>query len=420
MSEVSKEQREHRVRRILHVDINSYFATLLQQENPALRGRAVGVVKDEGRTCLIAVSKEAKLKGVKTACTASEARVRAPEIVLVPAAFDLYLDATRRLKGIFNRVAPTVDIFSLDEAFIDISDCERLYPDAKLCGRQIQQLIKQELGDWVTCNVGISHSRLLAKLAGEVSPKGSVTEITPDNQAAYLAEARFESVCGIGMRLERRLARLGISNPYQINFFTETELEPYVGKFWAPQLLQIARGEDSPTLAQVEGRRQQPMKSVSRSITGWQPTSDPVEIKQTLYNLCDEAAGKVRKMGMVGRHVGLYLRGSNGEKFYAHKTFPEFIRHTGHFFDLLYGELFQQPQFPVIKFAVFLSLLKPADEVARSLLPDWQKQERIYQAIDAVNDRYGLFTLRSARLANFEIIRPEVTGFLGDKVYHGL
>ena len=415
-------------KRILHVDINSYFATILQQENPNLRNRPIGVVKDKGRTCIIAASKEAKKLGIRTGSLASEARFKAPELLLVPARFAIYLDCTRRLKRIFSDLAPTVDIFSLDEAFIDITDCSNIYPDAEAFARQIQAQIKLQLGEWVTCNVGISYTRLLAKLASEVSPKGSVTTINSENRDGYLSQASFSDICGVGYRLEKKLSRLGITNPYQINFFTKEDLEPLVGPFWVKELLKIAQGQDSKTLSGIDERRQQPMKSVGRTITGFKLCDDEETIKQMLYNLSEEAAHKIRQMEMSARHVGVLLTGSgrgaasrSGHSWYRHKTLPRYIHRTQDVFELIY-QFYQQWErsFAVIRFGVFLSDLKPLNQVQSSLFETEQQKDILTQAVDQINSRYGLFTVRPATLVKARLIRPEVTGFLGDRIFHGL
>src|SRR5258708_27057616 len=111
---------------IFHVDINSYFATMVQQENPALRGKPVGIVKGKGRSCIIASSNEAKKYGIKTGCRVKEARLLYPNIILVPAAFDIFLSSTHKLKEIFTSLSPSVNIFSLDEAFLTMTGCEML------------------------------------------------------------------------------------------------------------------------------------------------------------------------------------------------------------------------------------------------------------------------------------------------------
>lgn len=408
-------------RTILHVDINSYFATLLQQENPYLRGKPMGVVKSEGRTCLIAVSKEAKKYGIQTGCRLKEARELCPEILPVPAAFDRYLDATYRLKKIFTSIAPEVFIYSLDEAFIDITDCrEYLYQHPQQVGQLIQQQIKQDLGEWVTCNVGISHNRLLAKMASEIAPKGSVLEINEENKDAVLASVSFRDVCGIGYRLEKKLATLDIHNPYQIRLCDPAQLELVVGPFWKQELLKMAYGEE-PHLFQQVDQPPEHMKSVSRSITGYHLYDDEAAIKRILYNLMEEVTYKVRRMELAGRYIWIGLNGHDGH-WSAHQTLKYHVNHTSEMFKIAYYELYKswKREFKVIKFMVGLSLLAPVSKVPQPLFGNQRQQEKIYQAMDKISNKYGLFTLRSGSLLNQEVIRPEVTGYLGDRQYYDL
>jgi len=407
--------------RITHVDINSYFATLLQQENPALRGKPIGVLKSAGRTCIIAASKEAKTFGVKTGSYLKEALQLAPHLITVPAEFDRYLDCTRRLKQIFVELSPDVHIFSLDEAFIDITHCQHIYPDAQAFGRLVQERIKQELGEWVTCSVGISHNRLLAKLASEITRPDSIFEITEQNKDAILAKVGFKDMCGVGRRLEEKLKLLGITHPYELNFWTEAELRPTFGPFWAPELKRIGAGENSHLLSLLDKQESQPMKSVGRTITGYQLCDSELHIRQTLYNLTEELIYKVRKMKMAGRHVGISLWGEE-QSWYAHRTLQYHVRQTRELFKLLYNDLYQSwhRTFKVIKFGVFLSDLEFVDDLTPTLIPEWHRQERVSQAIDAVTAKYGLFSIKPASLIGFKMIRPEVTGFLGDKKYYGL
>ena len=406
-------------RTVLHVDINSYFATLLQQENPRLRGRPIGVVKDEGRTCVIAASKEAKQFGVYTGCRADEARQLCPQIIFLPAAFDRYLDATKRLKKVFTNLSPHVYIYSLDEAFVDVSDCQKyLYPDLNQLARLIQARIKQELGEWVTCNVGISHNRFLAKLASETAPKGSYLIIDDKNLDPILASVEFNDVCGIGLRLAKKLKRFGITHPYQIRFYAEADLQPSFGPFWTKELIKMAWGQEPHHLDLLD-RHQPHMKSVGRSITGYHLYDDERQIRSIIHNLIEEVTYKVRQMNLAGRQASISLVGQR-QSWWSHLTVQRSIRHTEEMFDILYHQLYQhwQRRFRIIRFAVRLSLLQPFGQA--SLLPNWSKQEKIYRAMDQISHKYGLFTLRSGSLLNQPIIRPEVTGFLGDKIYHQL
>ena len=464
---------------ILHVDINSYFATLLQQENPHLRGQPIGVVKNVGRTCIIAASKEAKLHGVKTGTTTGDAKQRCPSIQFLAADFDRYLAATQALSALFHHLCPTVYIYSLDEAFLDITDCQNyLYPDPLVFAKLVQNKIKQTLGEWVTCNVGISYNFLLAKLASEIAPKGSIKTIDQINRDSTLATVNFGDVCGVGFRLEHKLQALHVTHPYQIRFLDPTELKRWVGSFWQKELFKIAYGEETHhfDLLQASGRHagqtiptcrerspelvsgsaislqdpigdigfhnlnsptsnsqsinlpvpsSQPptnqMKTVSRSITTWQLVNDENTIHQILLNLSIEVTYKARQMHLTGRQIGIFLSGHR-KAWSAHLTLKHPINHTSEYFHYLYHHLYiswQRP-FSIIKFGVYLGLLQSIDFTPTPLLPSWHQQEKLTQATDALNHRYGLFTLHPASLLNTTIIRPEVTGFLGDKAFWGV
>ncbi len=401
---------------ILHVDINSYFATILQQENPKLRDKPLGVVKEAGRTCLIATSKEAKKMGIGTGTNKSEALKICPQLQLVPASFSRYLDTTKRLQKVFERIAPSVYIYSLDEAFIDVSDCrQHLYPRLQELGEKIQRNIQTELGEWVTSNVGIAENRFMAKMASETAPKGKVLIVTEKNRDTILATTDFKDVCGIGHALSRKLNSLGVKVPYQIRFLPEEDLQTMFGPFWSQELKKIAYGQETHLLSQLDREITQ-MKSVGRSITGYRLYQDPAEIGRILKNLCLEVMTKVRKMELAGRRIRLGLFGQQ-EYWSSHITLKTPINHLR---DLIrWVDKLQQRwpnHFPVIKFAIRLSLLKKSEQ--DQLLPEWQKQEALQTAMDAVNHKYGLFTLHPADIPpKNELIYPEVTGFLGDRIY---
>ena len=402
--------------RWVHVDINSYFATLLQQENPALRGKPVGIVKEVGRTCIIAASKEAKALGVGTGSRKPDALRRIPDLILVPAQFDFYLDATRRLKRIFESLAPNVQIFSLDEAFIDLTHCQNLYPDAHQFGRLLQTSIQQDLGVWVTSNVGISWNHFLAKMAGETGPKGSITEITPANFDTYCATTSFRDVCGIGYRLEKRLRAVGVQNLYQIRLLTDEELQRSLGPYWSIQLRKMSQGEDPDLFGRIDANPF--MKSVGRSITGYKLCDDEQRIKQVLYNLVIEVTSKARQLGLSGRQISVYLNGED-HYWFDHVTLPSYTNQTKEMFDLVYGHLYKnwQRSFKVIKFGVRLSMLQPEQRVLTPLWRSWQRRQKVEEAQDMLIAKYGLFTLQPASLLGSKLIRPEVTGWLGDKTY---
>lgn len=397
---------------------------MLQQENPRLRGQSLGIIKDVGRTCVIAASNEAKKFGIKTGCSTKEAKLLCPQIIFIPVNFDLMLSATHKLKAVFNSLCPQIDIFSLDEAFLDMTGCEifmrqRMAPSPALFGVLIQKHIQETLGEWVQCNVGISHNKLLAKLASEIAPKGSVFEINEKNLIETLARVHFKDVCGVGYALEKRLGVLGVTTPYQINLLDDATLTEHFGKFWSKELRKIGNGEETHFL--THAKVVDHMQSVGRTITGYKLCDDEVQIRRILLNLLEEATYKLRRMNLSGRGVGLSLHGRH-ESWGKHITLKYYVRHTNEIFDLIYGRLYKhwKRTFPVIKFGVYIYSLKPTRDIPLSLLPKFQKNERLYETIDEINNRFGLFTLKPCSLLGGTVIRPEVTGFLGDKTFHGL
>src|SRR3989344_2705207 len=147
-------------RTILHVDLNSFFATAEQQANPALRAKPIGIIKAEGRTCVIAASVEAKKYGVKTGISIFEARKLCSQIILVPADFAKYADITYRFINICSTYSPLCEVFSLDECFIDVTETEKFWLGTINIALEIKKRLRLEVGDWMTCSIGISHNRL--------------------------------------------------------------------------------------------------------------------------------------------------------------------------------------------------------------------------------------------------------------------
>lgn len=411
------------------IDMNSYFATLEQQANPYLRGKPIGILKESGRSCVIAASKEAKAFGIKTGESLWEAKKKAPGFIAVPADFDRYFHNTKQLQSIFTSLSPDVDLFSLDEAFLDLTSCRTLYPDAASLFTVSQRRIQETLGNWVTFSLGVGRNRLQAKLGSEYSPKNGYFEITDDNLQGILMETKVEDICGIGFRLAHRLHVLGITHVYQLNFCDDEFLAEHFGPFWGPQMRLIGQGKETHFL---DLRNHQPvhMKSVSRSKTLFVATKDPKYVQQMLYNLAEDMCFKARRMKLAGCDLGFSLRDTDGEHWGGKLHLKgRWVANTDDVFSLLesiFDDIYrskrtahppQELPTKIIKVGVWLGGLRPMAELPTSWLPDTDKRARIFQAIDKVNEKHGLYTITSGKLLNFQIVRPEVTGYLGDKTY---
>ncbi|HEY5600559.1 MAG TPA: DNA polymerase IV [Patescibacteria group bacterium] len=413
---------------ILHVDFNSYFATIEQQANPSLRGKPVGIVKAEGRGCIIAASVEAKKFGIKTGSTVWEARKLYPNIVLVPANFDRYADTTKRFIKICSKFTPYLEVFSLDEVFMDVTETEKFFGHVFNIAIEIKKQIKKEIGEWVTCSVGISHNRLLAKLASsQIKPDG-IFLICDENKLEILDKSDLTDVCGLGYGLNRHLRNLGINNFAKLRNCSIEFLKRHFGPFWSLHLYNISRGIDTSLLTAY---RQIPdAKSVSRTFTTYRDLTTYDEILRLIRNLGEEAAFKARKMGLAGRYVGLSIRGGKYNSAWGHKTLKRYIDRGDDLFQVE-KQIFEEFNwnFPAspdkltsrggpVRFAgITLGMLTKKELVTYSLFEKDQKMEKVTSAVDLINQKYGYYTILPASLLGIEIIRPEVNGYFGDKSY---
>lgn len=406
---------------ILHLDMDSFFASVEQQANPALVGKPVGVIKGQGRTCIIAASKEAKKLGIKTGTTTYEAKAIYSKIILVPADFDKYFSVTRKFIDICGRYSPDLEVFSIDELFLEMTQSKKFFGGTMAVCQKIKEAIRKEIGEHVTCSIGISYNRLLAKLASGMKKPDGIFEITPENRDEVLFNCKLTDVCGLGERLRVRLFNLGITDFKNLRKVPLECLEASLGPYWPKELKKLSFGEDNSLLARIGEIPK--MKSVSRTFTLYENTADLNKIKATLRNLCEEAAFKVREMGQMGRIVGLGVGGLNYSREYTHKTLKFFLDSGEEIFKItwdLFGKLNWQ-ELPIGGYVRFLGIwlgeLKLKSELTGRLFPEEKRKENLINAMDRVNKRFGELTLYPAVLLGQNKIKREVNGFLGDKYF---
>ena len=398
--------------------MDSFFASVEQQASPALVGKPVGVIKGPGRTCLIAASREAKKLGIKTGTTTYEAKAIYPKIILVPADFDKYFSVTKKFIEICSRYSPDLEVFSIDELFLNITGTQDLFGGAGEVCQKIKRAIRSEIGRYITCSVGISYNRLLAKLASGIKKPDGVFEITLANRDEVLFSCELTDVCGLGERLKKKLFNLGITNFKSLREVPLECLEASLGPYWPKELKKLSFGEDDSLLTRIG--ETPAMKSVSRTYTLYENTSDKEKIKATLRNLCEEAVFKAREMGMAGRIVGLGVRGGGrgvrGD--YRHKTLKHYLDSGKEIFEIVW-RLFKEMDWEgdVRFLGIWLGDLRPKDELTLSLLGEEKKEKDLIRAMDAVNKRFGELTLYPAIMLGRSLLKSEVNGFLGDKSF---
>lgn len=282
---------------IFHVDLNSFFASVEQQLNPSLRGKPVGILKALGRTCVIACSNEAKTFGIKTGMNLSEVKTLCPQIILAPAHFSQYAAMTKKFIQLMQKFSDVVEVFSLDEVFLDVTYTVSYFGGPLKLAQKIQDRVRLELGKYLGVSIGIAKNKFLAKLASSLAPKKGFFIINDANQSAVLQSAPFKDICGIGHRLSHRLKNMGINSLAQIANIPLDILTAEFGPFLSRQLKCFSQGGDSNNLITKSAL----LKSVSRTFTLYADTRDLQLIKATMRNLIEEVCMKLRRLRLVGR-----------------------------------------------------------------------------------------------------------------------
>lgn len=431
-----------RMRTILHIDFNSYFATVEQQANPRLRGKPVGVTGGDRmkRTVLGAASVEAKKFGVKTGMQIWQARNLCPQIILVKGDSDKYLETTKRFLNIIKDYSPYVEVFSIDEVFMELPTkhlrgvhkvTQSLTSEVNLSiAQEIKSRIRSEIGEWITCSIGISYNQLMAKLAGSLQkPDGLV--VIPDQATAIkvLDQVELDEICGIGPRIKKRLNNMGIFN---FNRLRKVPLEALLASFksYGQILYNMARGIDESPIIPFYDKEE--VKSIGHRHTIDYDTADPEEIKQILLKLTELIARRLRAKNLVGKTVhcwyreAFHLRGEPEVSSGVHlggvfsgdgmQVTISYINDGLEIFKAawrIFLKIWERRAIRMI--GVSVSNLRPATPQNLSLLPESKRQETIIKTLDKINDKYGEFTLQRGILLGSTQMRRKPNPFLADR-----
>lgn len=402
------------MRLILHIDLNSYFATVEQQANPRLRGKPIGVTGGDRmeRTVLGTASIEAKKLGVKTGMPIYEARKICPDLILVRGDSDKYLSTTKQFLNILKDYSPFLEIFSIDESFLEL-ESTKSYQDALDIGVEIKQRIRSEIGEWVSCSIGISYNRLMAKLASDLQKPNGLVVIADQASAEWILDrVDLDEICGIGSRIKKRLLNMGVSN---FQGLRKLSLEALLASFksYGQILFNMSRGIDHSSLVSFYDKEE--VKSVGHRHTLNHNTKNPEEIRQLLLKLTELIARRVRSKKLVGKTVSCWYRGSDFSGNGGQAT----VKLTDDGLEIykaaweLFLKFWQREEVRMV--GTSLSNLTSKHPQNLSLLEDEVRQEKIIQKIDIINDRYGEFTLKRGVLIKTQAVARKPNPFLADR-----
>lgn len=283
-------------RKIIHIDMDAFYASVEQRDNPELRGKPVAVGGTRERGVVAAASYEARKYGVRSAMPSVTARRRCPELIFVKPRFDVYSAISREIRAIFADYTDLIEPLSLDEAYLDVSGV----PSARTVAEEIRARIKAEIG--LTASAGVSYNKFIAKLASDQNKPDGLCVITPANGPRFvegLPVARFH---GVGPKTAEKMKRLGIETGADLKAQSLQFLDMHFGSF-AAYLYGAARGIDDRPV-----RANRIRKSVGAERTFFQDISDPSALAEALENVLEALMERVERSGSVGRTVTLKVK----------------------------------------------------------------------------------------------------------------
>ena len=294
---------------ILHIDFNSFFASVEQQANPFLRGKPIAItgkrgLKDMKRSIVATASVEAKRRGVKTPMPIKEARRICPELILLHGDMRKYSEITKRLLLALHKNSDAVEQFSTDEAFADITNAAEDYLGATIVAQIIRNEIKKTCGAHCRVSIGIGPNKAIAKLAsGSVKPNG-LTVVQPKDVQAFLNNQELGDVCGIGKATEKHLEKLGISSFRTLQMASKDMLLSEFKSIAGNWLYNIARGVSDDHVSEVVENP----KSIGHSYTFPHDLESDVEIQTNLLALSDRVAFRLRRDGFSAKSISIFVR----------------------------------------------------------------------------------------------------------------
>jgi DNA polymerase IV len=383
-------------RRIAHIDMDAFFASIEQLDHPEWRGKPLAV-GDGPRSVVSAASYEIRAFGVRSAMPVLQAKKLCPHGLFVPVRMWRYKEMSRRVMAVLQRFSPLVEQASVDEAYLDATGLERLFGPPEEFASTLRAAVKEETD--LTCSVGMAPVRFLAKIASDYHKPDGQTIIRPQDVRAFLDALPVQKVPGVGGRTLETLQKLGVKNTGDVL------RQP--ASFWRKQLGErglwlhaLAQGHDDRPVTPFT-----PPKSSSAENTFDKDTRDPVILRRWLLLQSDRVGADLRAQGVRGRTVTLKAKFADFTQVTRSRTLPEAICDTQTIFDTavsLLSELNPKQDLRLIGVGVSqfgdkprqLSLLEPE--------PAARPKGALDSAMDAVRGRFGKGAIMRGDLLDFD------------------
>jgi DNA polymerase-4 len=367
---------------ILHADLDAFYASVEQRDDPALQGRPVIV----GAGVVLAASYEAKARGIKTAMGGGLARRLCPEAAVVSPRFEAYVEASKAVFAIFEDTTPQVEGLSIDEAFLDVRGMERIAGTPRAIGERLRARVREQVGLKLT--VGIARTKFLAKVASGVAKPDGLLEVPPAGELDFLHPLPVEALWGVGVKTAEKLHARGITTVAQVAALAETTLVEMVGRGSGRQLHALAHNRDPRRVTTGVRRR----SIGSQSAIGRRKRTRQ-ELDAFLVAIVDRISRRLRKARRVCRTVTLRLRFDDFTRATRSHTFAEATQRTDVLLaiarELLGAAMPTIERQGITLLGLSLGNLEDQEAVQLVLPLDRVPRRALDTALDDVRERYG-------------------------------
>jgi len=380
------------MRKILHSDMNCFYASVEMMLNPTLRGKAIAVcgATEDRHGIVLAKSELAKKAGVKTGMVNWEAKKICPGLILVPPQYDQYLKYSKLAHQIYYKYTDYVEPFGMDECWLDVTSSTRLFGDAEKIAEEIRQTIKNELG--LTVSIGVSYNKIFAKLGSDMKKPDAITIINPEDMKTKVRPLKADEMIYCGRATTKKLESRGIHTIGDI-----ANLKPEYLKSWfgvnGVRLWQYANGFDESRVMQKDFVS--PMKSIGHGITCTADLENEDDVWKVMFELSQDIGHKLKIHELAARTVQVYIRDNTlfGRQFQCKLPFitqlPSEIAKTA-FNSFKENYVWNSKVRSVTVRAT--ELVSANRNIQCDFFNDYnliEKKERVQNAIEGIRDRFG-------------------------------
>jgi len=377
---------------ILHVDMDAFFASVAERDNPELKGKAV-VIGMGARGVVSAANYEARKFGIHSAMPVGRARRLAPHAIFLPVDMARYQEVSEHVMEIFHSFTPWVEPISLDEAFLDVTGSQKLLGTGREIAVAIRKKVEEQEG--ITCSVGIAPSKFIAKLASANCKPNGMLEITSDRILTFLHPLPIQAMWGVGPKTAEVLERLGLRTIEDIAKLPRATLIRALGEANGASLYELAWGRDYRDVTPEE-----PDRSISAAETFAQDLDNPEEILTEFLRLTERATARLRDRDLFAKTISIKVRFADFSTINRSKTLPLPIDSTHDVYEVVKG-LYQALRIERARLRLVgvslenLSQGAPHQMMLGEREVGWRQAEG---AIDQARARFGKGSVRPARL----------------------